>query len=234
MLAGVAVVAVLGAVGWQAVEGLTIREPEVVAVESIEEPMLLAQAGLGTPVVMPALQVQETDRVLGDPNAPVTLIEYASMTCSHCGNFHNNFLPDIEKAYISTGKVKLVMRDLPWDNMALGISKVARCVPKDQFYMLVKAFFRSQDSWLKSMDPLGEIKKIARFAGMDGATVDRCVKDADLHEEVLASKTMATDVLNVKGTPTFFINGERVQGLRNFGDLTDALDAALMQAQQRG
>lgn len=190
------------------------------------EELVLAQADFGADV--PAeLEIQPTDVVLGDADAPVTIVEYASMSCSHCADFHNDIFPQIKQNYIETGKVKFVLRDLPWDNIAMGVSKIARCAPKEQFYPLITAFMRTQSKWIKSMDPLGDLKQVARLAGLDGTAVDRCIKDAALHEQIVASKNTAQK-LGVRGTPTFFINGEMLGGVRNYSEIKSILDVALM------
>jgi protein-disulfide isomerase len=225
----------LGIAGYSLYGGGTLQAPPAaVKVEDPAEvrPQLLAQADLAPVGLHPALQIQPTDRVLGDENAPVTIIEYVSMTCPHCADFHSAIFPRLKADYIDTGKVKFVMRDLPWDNMALGIAKVARCADPSQFYMLTGAFLKTQENWLRSADPLGEIKKIARLAGMDEATVEQCLKDPSLHEEVLASKRIAQEVLNVRGTPTVFINGELLNGVPAYDQLRSVIETALEHARQ--
>ncbi|MFZ2620498.1 MAG: DsbA family protein [Alphaproteobacteria bacterium] len=190
-------------------------------------------AGAGTPIAAavegavvanPALAIQPTDRILGNPMAPHTLIEYASMTCSHCARFHTEFLPAIQKEYIDTGKLKLVQRDLPWDNMALGIAKVARCAEPNQYYTLVGAFFKTQEQWMKTSDPMGEIKKISRLVGMTPEKTEACINDGPLQEQLLATKKVALEVLKVQGTPTFYLNGKQIE-LTKFEDVKAAVDA---------
>lgn len=172
------------------------------------------------------LDIASTDRVLGSPMAPVTIIEYASMTCSHCGDFARETFPLVKKEWIDTGKAKYVLRDLPWDDLALGMSKIARCAPANQFYPLVETFFANQEKIVTGKDPLGEIKKITRVAGMSDAQVETCVKDAALHTEVTGSKDTAMNRLGVKGTPAFFVNGTRVEGAAAYKDFKKNLEDA--------
>lgn len=193
----------------------------------------LAQAQLDNTALHPALKLGEHDYILGDENAPVTIIEYASMTCGHCGYFHNNVLPQIKRNYIDTGKVRMVVRPLPWDNMALAISKVAMCGGEPVYYPMLNAFFDTQEQWLKSeADALADIKKIARLSGMDGETVEACIKDKELHDVVLDTKETARQTLKVTGTPTFFVNGERLEGMQNFERMQEVIEAALNATQE--
>lgn len=173
------------------------------------------------------LQVQATDRIMGNPNAPITIIEYASLTCSHCRDFHKKTLPLLKKDWIDAGKARYILRDLPWDNLALGMSKVTRCAPPASYYPLVDAFFNAQEAIASGVDTLGEIKKVARFAGLDGPAVEACVKDEALHAQVLGSKEVALKQLGVQGTPTVFVNGIKVDGAVEY----DVLKKSLQQAE---
>lgn len=202
--------------------------------DEIAEMQLLAQADLSGTNIHPALQIKETDIVLGDPNAPVTLIEYASMTCPHCARFHLDILSKIEETYIANGQVKFVMRDLPWDNFALGMAAITRCAPKSFFHPLVKAFFREQESIFKSADPLAALQQIASTGGMKPEDVAACVRNEDLQKQILAGKDEALNVLNVKGTPAVFVNGEPLKHVRNLRQVQEAIELALKQATQQG
>lgn len=194
--------------------------------EMVNEGMQLAQA-FSKGGVPKALEIQPDDRVMGDMDAPVTIVEYASMTCPHCADFHKDILSKVKTEYIETGKVKYVLRDLAWDSMAFGISIVARCAPEEKFYPLVDAFFKTQDDWLREQDALMQIKKIARLVGVTGSEVDACLGNKTLQASVQESRRVAQQELNVKGTPTVFVNGERVDRLRDFDDLKEVIDAAL-------
>lgn len=172
------------------------------------------------------LQVQPSDRILGNPNAPITVIEYASMTCSHCRDFHQKTLPTLKKDWIDTGKARYILRDLPWDNLALGMSKVARCVPPANYYPMVDALFAAQETIMRGVDTLGEIKKVARLGGLDSAAVEACVKSEPLHAQVLGSKETALKELGVQGTPTIFVNGIKVDGAVRYDVLRKAMEQA--------
>jgi protein-disulfide isomerase len=172
------------------------------------------------------LQTQPQDRVKGSPMAPVTIIEYASLSCSHCASFHTETLPKVQKNWIDTGKANYVLRDLPWDNMAFGMAKIARCAPPAQFYSLIDIFFTKQKDIFTSANPLEELKTITAQAGMSPAQTDACIADPALHEQVLSVKNNARNVLQINGTPAFFINGTEVDGAVKYEVLNKALEAA--------
>lgn len=202
--------------------------PAAVAAQPVEgagSPVQLPEVQAELPVGHP-LKLQPTDRVMGQADAPITIIEYASLTCGHCAHFHKEVLPQIEKDWIATGKAKYVLRDIPWDNLAMGMAKTARCAPPESFYPLVSAMFASQEEIIKGVDTLGEIKKVARLAGMDGEAVETCIKDGPLHAQINGVKDVALKELKINGTPTTFINGIRVDGGVPYADVLKVLKQA--------
>lgn len=177
------------------------------------------------------LALTSNDVVLGDADAPVTMIEYASMTCGHCAHFHTDTFPQIKKNYIETGKIRFVLRDMPWDTLATAVTKITRCVPDDEFYNYASAFLSTQQSWVRSNDPIAELKKVARLGGMDEAKFDSCLVDPAIHNEVLENRTVAIEQLKVSATPTFFIGDEIVvQGALPYEELAKKIDQALADA----
>jgi protein-disulfide isomerase len=179
-----------------------------------------------------ALQIQPTDRVLGRFGAPVTVIEYASLTCGHCADFKSKTFPQFQKEWIDTGKVVFVLRELPWDNLALGMSAVARCVAPDQYYPMIDALFAAQKQIVTAANPLEQVKAVAGGGGLSGAQVEECIANPNLQAEVLRNKNIALNVLQVKGTPAFFINGTEVEGAIEYSKLKTALGAAYATATQ--
>ena len=178
------------------------------------------------------LAITQDDVVLGDPNAKITMIEYASMTCGHCAHFHNDTFAKIKENYVETGKIKFVLRDLPWDAMATAVTKITRCVPDDKFYGYVSAFFSTQKTWTHAADPLAELKKVARLGGMDDKTFEACLTDPKVHNEVLANRTIAIEKLQVGATPTFFIGPDiMVQGALPYEEMAKKIDEALKNAE---
>lgn len=177
------------------------------------------------------LDIQSNELVLGDADAPVTIIEYASMTCGHCAHFHNDTFPKVKENYIDTGKVKFVMRSLPWDGLAAAVTKIMHCAPDDGYYNYASAYFSTQQSWTKGDDPIAELKKIARLGGMDDESVDQCLMDKEIHERVLADKVTALEKLNIRSTPTFYINKSIVlQGAQPYDVMKEKIEQALKDA----
>lgn len=174
-----------------------------------------------------ALNPMISDRILGDPAARVTIVEFASYTCPHCGEFHKNVFPDIKKNYIDTGKVRFILRPMPLDNLALAVTKLTYCVPENRYYNFAGAFFNSQNTWVPAPDRLSALKNIAQLGGMTATQFDDCLKDDKIQQDVLAIDNQARKVLEVNSTPTFFINEQRVQGALPFADFALVIDQKL-------
>jgi len=167
------------------------------------------------------LNVQPTDHVLGDPKAPITLIEYASFTCPHCAHFSVAILPEVKKKWVDTGKVKLIYRDFPLDQTALKAAQLAECAAKDRYYGVVDMIFATQQRWATASDPIGELAKSLRIAGMGEAEVKACLANDAVANGVIADYR-GGETLGVNSTPTLFINGEQFKGART----VEELDAA--------
>ena len=151
------------------------------------------------------------DLVLGKEDAPITVVEYASMTCGHCAAFHNKVFPALKEKYIDTGKVRLVFREFPLDNLAAAGSMLARCSGGDKTFPLISALFHTQETWaFVKGDPRPELLKVARQAGFTQESFDKCLADQKLLDEITAVRTRGADVFGVNATPTFFINGKKL------------------------
>jgi protein-disulfide isomerase len=188
-------------------------------ISAIIAPLLGAQSG-SVLAASPGVQVAETgtpevtadDRILGKADAPVTIIEYASLTCPHCAAFEKDILPKIKSEWIDTGKAKLVFRDFPLDGSALKAAIVARCAPAERFYGFVGVLFAQQGAWGIAQDPVPGITRIAKLGGMSEDQVQACLKDDALQNKILAGRLAAEQQYQVESTPTFFINGKKVVG----------------------
>lgn len=179
------------------------------------------------------LAITKEDRILGKPDAPVTIIEYASLSCPHCANFDVNQLPKIRKAWINTGKAKLILRDFPLDHSALEAAMIARCAPPDHFYAFVNAFFSSQPQWVLAHDLRAALTRIAELGGMDAKTVTKCLGKNALETKILESRLTAYKKLGVNATPTFFINGTKFAGdPENIATFEKLLQDALAKAKK--
>ncbi|MEM8795153.1 MAG: DsbA family protein [Pseudomonadota bacterium] len=152
------------------------------------------------------------ERSLGDPDAPIKMIEYASMTCPHCATFHNRTYKALKEQYIDTGKVYFSFREFPLDQLAATVAVLARCAPEDRFFDVVDVFFRSQGTWRTNNETYEKIVEIAKQLGFTKQSVDACLTNQDVIAGVNAIRTHGAEVLKVDATPTFFINGKKVPG----------------------
>lgn len=148
--------------------------------------------------------------VMGNPDAPITMVEYASLTCPHCATFHNNIFPELKEKYIKTGKVKLVFRNFIRDQLDVAVSMITRCYGPDKFFDLMDLYFLRQRQWL-TQEPLPEISAIARTAGISRVDLDACISNTELQAHLLDMQKDGR-AEGVSGTPTFFINDQQQVG----------------------
>ncbi len=166
------------------------------------------------------------DRVLGNPDAKVTMIEYASATCPHCAHFSNNTFPKLKTEYIDTGKVKYIFREFPFDDLALAAFMLARCAPKDKYYPMIEVLYEQQEKWTHN-DPKAELFKIAKLAGFTEESFNACLKNTEVAKGIIQGRDKAEKDFGVNSTPTFFINGKILQGNEPIEQFRSMLDAAL-------
>lgn len=153
------------------------------------------------------------DLAMGNADAPVTIVEYASMTCGHCANFHNKILPALKEKYIDTGKVRLVFREFPLDERAALASMMARCAGGDRSLPLISMLFSKQDDWATAKnDFLPKIFKYGQQVGMTQQTFNECRQNEKLIKDIIAVRDRANTTFGVNSTPTFFINGKKMDG----------------------
>ena len=167
------------------------------------------------------------DRVLGQANAPVVMVEYASATCPHCAEFHEKVLPLIKTEYIDTGKVRFIFREFPLDKLAMGAFMLARCVPEDKYFPTIDMMFRRQQTWSKTGNPADELFRIMQFSGMDKAGFEACLKRADISKTIFESSKKAAKEFGIKGTPAIFVNGQMIDGHKEMTEVKAAIDAAI-------
>ena len=175
------------------------------------------------------LNLTEDDFIIGNNNAPITIIEYASMSCSHCANFHNNTLPDLKKEYIDTSKVKYVFRDFPYNYPALLGSMVMRCIPSEVRYDYMNALYKLQDRWVLKENTITrqELYKIMQTGGMTKENFDTCLSNVDLENKILQEVIAAQSEFNIRSTPSFLINGELLEGDKSIKVFRQILDKIL-------
>jgi protein-disulfide isomerase len=157
----------------------------------------------------PPLEITKDDRILGSPVAPITIVEYASMSCPHCAHFSKEILPELKKKWIDTGKVKLVLRDFPLDQLALRAAMIQRCAPPDRFYAFAEMFFADQEKWVVADDANAALARLAALGGMSRGEFDSCLKNSALENHILQERLIASKSLGVEATPTFFVNGSK-------------------------
>ena len=158
------------------------------------------------------------DQVMGAENAPVTIIEYASMTCPHCAQFQARTFPKLKERYIDTGKVRFIFREFPLDPLAAGAFMLARCADKDKYFAIIDLLFGTQRDWVVP-NPLQPLLNVAKQAGYTEETFNACLKNQQVLDGIQNVRDRAAKVLNVESTPTFFVNGKRVLGDVSIEDL---------------
>lgn len=152
------------------------------------------------------------DNVIGNKDAPITIIEYSSMTCPHCAAFHKDVLPTLKTKYIETGKVKYIVREFPLDNVAATAAMLARCVEPSKYLDFVDVLYTRQEDWAFKDQPLPELQKFARTAGFTEERFNSCVRDEKVLKHIEWVRNRGNKDFAVKATPSFFVNGKRIKG----------------------
>ena len=176
-----------------------------------------------------ALDINEKDFVIGNEDAQITIIEYASLSCSHCADFHVNTLETLKKEYIDTGKVRMVFRDYPFNYPALLGSMVLRCIPENYRYDYMNALFKLQPDWVnkKNKITIQELYKIMQSGGMTKDEYDACIYNTELENEILEGVMEAQNQFNIKSTPSFIINGKLIEGNKSIKEFRQIIDKIL-------
>jgi protein-disulfide isomerase len=162
------------------------------------------------------------DIPMGSESAPVTIIEYASMTCPHCAAFATTTFPKLKEKYIDTGKVKYIMREYPLDGLAAAAFMLARCAGPDKYYPLIETFFAQQQKWAVR-EPIPPLTAIAKQAGFTQQSFEACINNKELLTKVQAMRDRGTQKFKVDATPTFYINGEKHSGAMSIEELDKVL-----------
>ena len=167
------------------------------------------------------------EMIYGDPAAPVTIVEYASLTCSHCATFHNTVLPEIKKNYLEAGKVRLVFRDFPLDGLAMAGAMLARCASGDRGQAMLNLMFRQQAAWVMSKEPIKPLTSYAKLAGMNENDVNACLENEGIMTAIRTVQETASNLYKIASTPTFFFNDVKVEGNRGYEFMAQIIDKKL-------
>jgi len=176
---------------------------------------------------LPPVEDILSERVLGNAEAPVTLVEYASLTCPHCANFAKEVLPTVKKDYVETGKVKLIYRDFPLDRLALTAAMMARCAPKERYFGLIETLFLTQANWMRAADPSQALQRLGSVAGLSAEQYNACINNREIFDGMVAMREKADKEQKINATPTFLIDGKKVTGEYSVAEFRKQLDAAL-------
>ncbi|MDX2028109.1 MAG: DsbA family protein [Alphaproteobacteria bacterium] len=168
-------------------------------------------------------------RVLGKASAPITVEEYVSFTCPHCAEFYEKTLPELEKRYADTGKVKFILRDFPTDGRGLKAAQLSRCMPEEQYHPFVRLLFKNQMTWVVAPDPEKILLSYARLGGLPEDKAKACLADTELQDALITVRGDATEKFGIESTPTFIINNgaERIKGAQPAAEFAKIFDRLL-------
>ena len=167
------------------------------------------------------------EKTQGDPKAPVTLIEYAAVTCPHCADFFMHQFPEIKSKYIDTGKVHFIFREFPLNALDVAGYMLARCAGDDKYFPIVDTLFEKQREWAFVQKPLEPLMAIAKQAGFTKESFEACLTNQKVEDGIKWVRERASEKFSVSGTPTFFINGKKFTGNPTAADLGKQIDSYL-------
>jgi protein-disulfide isomerase len=198
--------------------GVMLINPIVILLFALASTIIYPARALEKPGLVQSVAIGELmtpgplgDEALGNPNAPLTVIEYSSMTCPHCAEFHLNTFPEVKKRYIDTGKVRFIFREFPLDSLAVAAAVLARCAGSGSYFRLIDMLFARQQEWMV-LQPVPPLFAIANQAGFTKQSFDECLANKQIIAGVEDSRARAESRFNVNATPTFFVNGMLFRG----------------------
>ena len=168
-------------------------------------------------------EIGPEDRVLGDESARVTILEYSSLTCPHCAQFHAEGYRHLKSAYIDTGKIKLVFRDFPLDGLALRAAALAECLPAERYYPFLQLLFEGQKGWARSEQPLAELVRLGQLAGLSRERASDCLQDEAAFEKIIQERLTGQEDYQIDSTPSFIIDGRKHPGALTADELDEIL-----------
>ena len=174
-------------------------------------------------------QMAYPERTIGEARAPIVIDEYISLTCPHCAQFYTGTLPELEKRYVKTGKVRIVMHDYPLDGLALKAAAVGRCMPPDEVFTYIRTLYENQQKWIPAANPEKIIIQYAVINGLDEDRAKVCINDPNIQNMIVADRAAATDAYGIQSTPTFVFNKgvEKIEGDADIGTFAATIDRML-------
>ena len=163
---------------------------------------------------------------IGDDDAPITIIEYASMTCSHCAEFHTETYPVLKKNYVEKGDVKFIFREFPLDKLSMATSMLARCVDSSISLAFIEILFQNRSKWY-SDNAITELKNLSKQAGLNSEDFDQCLNDQELLDQLIIQKENAIKEFQINSTPSFIINGKVISGNKPYSYFKAEIDKIL-------
>jgi protein-disulfide isomerase len=188
--------------------------PGLAFAQSVDQDELLKPGPLG-------------DKVLGDADAPVTIVEYASMTCGHCANFHKSTYPLLKSEYIETGKVRFIFREFPLDAVASAAFMLARCAPAEKYFDVIDIMFEQQRAWAFTENPYNALLNFSKQVGFTQESFEKCLTNQGLLDAVNAVRDRGANEFGVTSTPTFFINGAKHPGALSIEEMGKIIEENL-------
>jgi protein-disulfide isomerase len=165
-------------------------------------------------------------RFVGSDDAPIQVAEYYSMTCGHCADFHNNTFPKVKAKLIDEGIVRFEMRPFPLDGLALRAHALVRAVPESKFFPLVKMLLAKQPVWVRAADPVAELQKMARLAGVGADEFNGIMRNRSLLEGIVDLRQQGMDAWKISATPSFVVNDDlTISGNKNYDEFAELLSA---------
>ena len=167
------------------------------------------------------------DMEMGKADAPVTVVEYSSLGCPHCADFQSEVFPHLKKTYIDAGKVRVILRDFPLDQVAAAAAMLARCAPKDKYFDMVDLFFGKQQTWHVAENPTDALFNLVKQTGFTRESFETCLKDQKLLDGISAQRQRGADLFKIQGTPTFFVNAKHADNFQTIPDVDKTLASVL-------
>lgn len=188
--------------------------PGLAHAQSVDQEELLKPGPLG-------------DKILGEADAPVTIVEYASMTCGHCANFHKHTYPLLKSEYIETGKVRFIFREFPLDAVASAAFMLARCAPAEKYFDVIDIMFEQQRTWAFTENPYNALLNFSKQVGFTQESFEKCLTNQGLLDAVNAVRDRGANDFGVSSTPTFFINGAKHPGALSIEEMGKIIEENL-------